>query len=703
MARSRSISQSACQTAHTPSRYMYQGCRQDSRKSTQFTTDTKTKRNPPQTIEIIEQDDDQREVTLAERLAGDGTEGYIDTIVNYDEDEGNLNIANVVKIGDKYITKEWQCGKDLKQKYAEGSMTKSINRGTFGGRQSFAIDDDEDELRVSRNLFESEIASDDSVELNPTFRGDSSTSRKQVKTRVDHQDCDLCHQDDEVFFDRSRTFSKRRNSLRKSERGSVHRKSSAIRSSDSRGSGQRNTKQRNNASRTTHRESKARNSHRRSITRNTWNRKSNRSSGRISRRSISKKNEFVDNYDLSFNEDANRRSTTSPLKVSNLKRRGSASPTSRKSVSFHRSTVNEFDPRESSYQNRRSGTSNSPDRLSASFARFDTPPPDEEDFEDFEQDFVDTIPGEGNKKDVRRSTFSASKNKTKSSTRKNSIHKRDGSATRSNGMKKTFAEQRNTQNRFSNSSVGKGYNMSEVWGDKRTSMKGLTKSSRTDKRNHNLKTLAIKIKRYGELEDQEAKIRNALCMQRNYNASFAFELLNPKNGAVNPSTLHDALRSRLKIDLVEKSVVKDIVERLAYVNEGEVLLTDMIFFEPYEDDESFNVYRRNFTTNQDETDTTWYSMYREMWKALINTVRCRRIIQKEMCEQFPEAVDYLFQSQGYNANGKFSIEEIENFINEQLNTEISQDLILAIMRTLDRDQDNLVSYQEFNDAFYGAE
>lgn len=39
---------------------------------------------------------------------------FIDTIINYDEDAGDLSIANIVKIGDRVIKREWDCGQELK-------------------------------------------------------------------------------------------------------------------------------------------------------------------------------------------------------------------------------------------------------------------------------------------------------------------------------------------------------------------------------------------------------------------------------------------------------------------------------------------------------------------------------------------------------------------------------------------------------------
>lgn len=169
-------------------------------------------------------------------------------------------------------------------------------------------------------------------------------------------------------------------------------------------------------------------------------------------------------------------------------------------------------------------------------------------------------------------------------------------------------------------------------------------------------------------------------MQRNYNAGFAFELLKPVNGVVNVRQLHDALERNLKISLIEKDVIADIIARLAYVNENELVLTDMIFFEPYEDDPSFATYRRNYSQKQDPKDKSWHPLYKELWKALIKTVQNRRFVQKEMCDQYPDAVEHLFQYFGYTDKEKLSMDEVEEFINDQLNSKIDEDLLVCIMR-----------------------
>lgn len=515
---------------------MYRGCWEDTQGTARFTTDMRTHNVPPQTIEIIEQSEEAaaRGETLAAKLAGDGTSGYIDTIVNYDEDEGDLNIANVVKIGDQYITKEWSCSRDLKK--ITNQRNRSFTRSNGKARRSYI--EEEDALRVSRDIFDNDF--DQSVEPNPTLRG-SSTGRKSISNKVEHPDCDLCFQDEEVFFDKSLRLSQRGRSLKRSDNGSVRRKTTFERSGEFRRSETRNGNINNS---------------RKSIKRRgSWN----KSNGRSSRRSLKRTDDDLpQHYEISFNEQ-NRQSNVTPLKTSNLKRGRSSSP-SRKSVSFHRKTVQEFDPRDSVFdKNRKSGSSNSPERLSASFARFDTPPIDD-DFDEFDENYVTPIPGEGNKRNVRSSVFSATKNKTASSTRGVNVNGKTRIATGHRSGYNTVTNNRMSNNRFSNSSVGKNYRMTEtagaenrrgtvtshmknlnqrspgrpsltgrvdefqddlresahggrlskIYDQRQRSMKSLTKSVRTEAREDDLKAMAVQMKRYGELELQESRIRNTL-------------------------------------------------------------------------------------------------------------------------------------------------------------------------------------------------
>jgi hypothetical protein len=645
-------------------------------------------KRPPQTVEIYEGSDteeDAHKLTLAERIGGKkGDNGYVDTIINFDEKQGQLNISNVVKIGDQYITKQWDCGEEYREslrrsqtpqrstnKSQQRSRTRSphknynrssqrdynksprknANTSLQGGTNKspqrpsdtspqkitdkLTIRDtfDGSRMTASKHLFTDD--SEESVSSNPTFRN-IFEDQKKFESKVDHCECDLCRQDDEIFWGNGRPFSQSRSSLKRKHRAEV-----------------------------------------------------------------------VKDEVISFlEEDINKSQRRSSLKRSNVR---SSSP-ERKSVSF-RSFADRNNHRNSYYEdkNNRRKRSTSPGaslNLSASFGRDDDEPEnfvdDTAEFEPRESgvsDFAGIIPVEGKKGSVRSLRFSATKDKTKASTRGGKTSSKKG-MTANTGAYRMTDFQRATINKQKLSTTTPKLRSNTEY---KSASKPLKKGERTNVRKSNMKRLAIKMKEYGELEHQETKIRNTLCMQPNYNAGVAFELLNPLNGIVTPGRLHNALRSNLKINPIEKDIVADIVERLAYINEQELLLSDMVFFEPSENEQSYKVYKRHLIGGQDESDTTWHRLYRELWRALINTVKQRRAAQREMCDQYSKAVDYLFQYSGLDTSEKLTEEDIEDFINDQLNTEIDQDLVRCIIQTLDRDQDGLVSYQEFIDAFYGAE
>lgn len=161
------------------------------REPTSENTINKKKNDPTQTVEIVEhyEDGGKKEDTLGARLAADGTTGYIDTIINYDEKEGELNIANIVKIGDKYIKKEWECGDEFKAIYGRSksagrnsTLKQSTNKRATTGRMDDTLNR-RSPLRCSKNLFEEDSL--ESVEPNPTFRGTTKRSAK-AKTKFDH-------------------------------------------------------------------------------------------------------------------------------------------------------------------------------------------------------------------------------------------------------------------------------------------------------------------------------------------------------------------------------------------------------------------------------------------------------------------------------------------------------------------------------------
>lgn len=114
-----------------------------------------------------------------------------------------------------------------------------------------------------------------------------------------------------------------------------------------------------------------------------------------------------------------KKASVSPLKVSNLRGSNRSSSPVRKSVSFNKNEVEEFNAYDSinrgSFRSKTSRPSDSPQRLSASFAREQTPSLGE-DSADFEEDFVGSIPVEGVKPGIRTSFFSATKDKTRATT-----------------------------------------------------------------------------------------------------------------------------------------------------------------------------------------------------------------------------------------------------------------------------------------------
>jgi len=71
-----------------------------------------------------------------------------------------------------------------------------------------------------------------------------------------------------------------------------------------------------------------------------------------------------------------------------------------------------------------------------------------------------------------------------------------------------------------------------------------------------------------------------------------------------------------------------------------------------------------------------------------------------MNDSYPDAVDYMFSQYGFALTESFSIDDLEEFMNEQLKTQVKPDFMRCLMQALDRDLDGLVSYQEFVDSLY---
>ena len=314
-----------------------------------------------------------------------------------------------------------------------------------------------------------------------------------------------------------------------------------------------------------------------------------------------------------------------------------------KSVWFRDDSPEEFKPKYSIYDSDKNKSSETPNRFNDTFGRATHYKIDEENFgDDIGDTSADGIPSEGDKKDIRLTWFSASKNKTHS----NDLlfgpdsKKRAGRATVPNN----FIERKP----FATGSMKRAPSKTQTQYNYRTSDKGAKSSSvrrgntTTSTIEDGMKALASHLKRYGELEMKEVQLRNKLWMNKNYNIEYAFKLLNPINGVVTLDNLHSVIRTNLEIPVVDREILRDIIQRLAYVKDDELVLSDMGFFEPTTEDESFDSYRYNVTRPQNAKDKSWHSTYSQMWKALLDTAKERRVIQNKMLKNHPRVVNDLF-------------------------------------------------------------
>jgi len=178
----------------------------------------------------------------------------------------------------------------------------------------------------------------------------------------------------------------------------------------------------------------------------------------------------------------------------------------KKSVKF-KEPQKEFYPDYSIYDSDKQ----SPSPLRDTFARSDTPP--DETGEEMDLEMSQNIPFEGDKKSVRSSKFSATKDKTQFSTKQrrtevNRLFKSNRLTTSSGpfGLKRSTAI-----NRPSAQSAKYNYNYAtEGKPNMRPSSASRTRGVKTAKVQDDLKILAQKFKKYAELEFEEVKLRNKL-------------------------------------------------------------------------------------------------------------------------------------------------------------------------------------------------
>ena len=132
-------------------------------------------------------------------------------------------------------------------------------------------------------------------------------------------------------------------------------------------------------------------------------------------------------------------------------------------------------------------------------------------------------------------------------------------------------------------------------------------------------------------------------MNKNFNIEYAFKLLNPVNGVITLENLYSALTTNLDIEVNDKTMMNDIINRLAYIKPNKLVLSDMTFFEPTVNDESYKFYKANYDRIQNTRDMSWVQTYKELWEAMLETVRQRRAIQNIMVTKHPNAVDSLYK------------------------------------------------------------
>lgn len=140
---------------------------------------------PPQTVELYEGSDDplnkEEKQNIVNKLGGDGVDSRIDTIINYDKDEGQFNISNVITIGDQVICKEWKCDKEMGETI-ENNRSANRNRSRSSRRFKNQTIEMDDTYGPSQTLISEE---DESVERNPSM-GRKTFNRHKFSQNVEN-------------------------------------------------------------------------------------------------------------------------------------------------------------------------------------------------------------------------------------------------------------------------------------------------------------------------------------------------------------------------------------------------------------------------------------------------------------------------------------------------------------------------------------
>lgn len=91
-----------------------------------------------------------------------------------------------MKIGEKYITKEWECAEEWEKKYGNRNLKEDLN-ATFNEQYNY-IGHKSSSANRSASFRQAEENLDDSVEADPTFRN----VRDDIdQTSSYHDGCDL--------------------------------------------------------------------------------------------------------------------------------------------------------------------------------------------------------------------------------------------------------------------------------------------------------------------------------------------------------------------------------------------------------------------------------------------------------------------------------------------------------------------------------
>ena len=310
---------------------------------------------------------------------------------------------------------------------------------------------------------------------------------------------------------------------------------------------------------------------------------------------------------------------------------------------FKSKTSNEFGPNFSNLNEGKREAYKSPGTLNETFGRIDTPPLDD-DLEEIVDKPNKLIQPEVSKVELKSSkwyTPSHVESKREFSNNNTLVIKPNAMKSSISALKRQSVVP-NTTYEDKRSSVRKS--IYESLPQKRINdTKRFSVTSADTQSSDSLLFLAKWLYKLAELEKKEVDNKNKMCLNKNFNIEYAFRLLNPVNGVVTAENFSSALNINLDIEEDDRTIINDLINRLAYIKPNKLVLSDMIFFEPTPEDESYRIYKSNVDKIQNTRDMSWVNTYKQLWEAMIETVRERRAIQITMLSKYQHAVDDLYQ------------------------------------------------------------